>query len=264
MCFDPSAIPPPIPTEARDHSSPTRSEGLVLRHEEVRLRAHSSVAEHARGPGVVVLPDVRGLFPYYEQLTKRLASVGYHAVAIDYFARTTQDSERGPEFDFMTHVRQTSVDAVLADARAAASYLRDDLGASAVVTMGFCLGGTMTYYSTTDPALELAGAIAWYGGLDGRRLGIFEDPVTAAGDMRGPILGIYGGEDPSIPEERRDRFDHALDEHGVEHEFVTFPGMPHSFFDRSHLENAEACDEAWRLALGFLGRVADRHPTTPT
>lgn len=261
MCFDPDATPPPIPPDARARASAIRSQDLVLTTDEgVQLSAYSSIPEGPQGPAVVVLPDVRGLFAYYKRLTERLASAGYHAVAIDYFARTAPDSHRGGDFEFMPHVRQMTVDQVQTDARAAAAYLRAELDASAVVTMGFCLGGTMSYYATTDPGLALAGAISFYGGLDGSRLGIFEDPATAADWMHGPILAIFGGDDPSITPKMRDRFDLALDEHGVEHEFVTFPGMPHSFFDRTHGEHVEACDESWRLVLRFLGNVAERHP----
>ena len=42
---------------------------------------------------------------------------------------------------------------------------------------------------------------------------------------------------------------------GVEHEFIVYPGAPHSFFDRKYEEHAEACADAWRRVLGFLGAI---------
>jgi carboxymethylenebutenolidase len=73
--------------------------------------------------------------------------------------------------------------------------------------------------------------------------------------MHGPVLGLFGGADEGIPPDQVQAFDSALAEAGVEHELVTYPGAPHSFFDRSYEEHAEACEDAWRRVLGFLQRV---------
>ncbi len=73
--------------------------------------------------------------------------------------------------------------------------------------------------------------------------------------MSGPILAFFGGADPSIPAELRDDFDGALTDSGVEHEFVVYPGAPHSFFDRSHDDHHAECDDAWRRTLRFLRTV---------
>lgn len=259
MCFDPAATPPVIPADSLPQPSAVRSQELTLTTEDgASLTAYSSVAEDAEGAGVVILPDVRGLFDYYRRLADRVASAGHHAIAIDYFARTEASADRGPDFEFMPHVRQMTVEQVQADARVAAAWLRDELGVRDVVTVGFCLGGTMSYYATADPGLGLAGAIAFYGGLNGSRLGVFEDPADNADRMRGPLLAIYGGADQSITQEMRERFDGALTAADVEHEFVTFDGAPHSFFDRTHGDHAEACDESWRLVLRFLRGVGAR------
>ncbi|MCK0112008.1 dienelactone hydrolase family protein [Ornithinimicrobium sp. F0845] len=256
MCFDPAATPPAIPADALPHPADFRSQDLTLTTEEgAPLATYSAVASDPHTAAVVILPDVRGLFDYYKRLADRFASAGHHAIAIDYFARTEASTDRGADFDFMPHVRQLTVEQVQADARVAAGWLREELGVRDVVTVGFCLGGTMSYYATTDPALDVAGAIAFYGGLDGSRLGVFDDPAEAADRMRGPLLAIYGGADASITQEMRDRFDGALRSAGVEHEFVTFDGAPHSFFDRTHGDHSEACDESWRLVLRFLRDV---------
>jgi carboxymethylenebutenolidase len=79
-------------------------------------------------------------------------------------------------------------------------------------------------------------------------------PIHRAVDMRGPLLGLYGGDDPNIPPDQVDAFDRALADAGVEHEIVTYPGAPHSFFDRRYEEHAEACEDSWRRVLAFLRR----------
>ena len=69
--------------------------------------------------------------------------------------------------------------------------------------------------------------------------------------MRGPVLGLYGGADRASRPIRSTRSS-APSPAGVEHEIVTYPGAPHSFFDRRYEEHAEACADAWRRVLGFL------------
>jgi carboxymethylenebutenolidase len=72
------------------------------------------------------------------------------------------------------------------------------------------------------------------------------------------VLGLFGGADDHIPQEQIDEFDAALADAGVEHELISYPGAPHSFFDRSFDEHAEACEDAWRRVLGFLDDVGAR------
>ena len=105
---------------------------------------------------------------------------------------------------------------------------------------------------TTDASLGLSGAIAFYGGLDPARLPVFPKPAQEAASMRGPILALFGGADPSITAELRDEFDGALTDAGVEHEFVVYPDAPHSFFDRGHGDHQAQCEDAWRRVLRFL------------
>jgi carboxymethylenebutenolidase len=184
-------------------------------------------------------------------LTERFVQAGHHAIAIDYFGRTAGTGERDGEWDFWPHVLQTRVEQVQADTAAAIAMLRERTEARSIVTVGFCFGGTQSFLATTNADLELAGAIGFYGGLNPERWGEMS-PIHRAVDMRGPVLGLYGGEDQGIPPEQLDAFEHALADAGVEHEIVVYPGAPHSFFDRRFAEHAEACADAWRRVLAFL------------
>lgn len=211
----------------------------------------------------MVLPDVRGLFGYYEQLTTRFAAAGHHAIAFDYFGRTAGLSPRPNDFEFLPHIKETTPEQVRADAAACIAALRERADIDRVVTVGFCFGGSQSYLATTDPSLGLSGAIAFYGGLDPSRLGVFPPSAEQAGSMRGPILALFGGADPSIPAELREEFDRALTDSGVEHELVVYPGAPHSFFDRSHGEHRAECDDAWRRTLRFLDSLSARSTPPP-
>jgi carboxymethylenebutenolidase len=253
MCFDPQATPPPLPSEVVPGDVVT-STGLVLGSGDAQFRAHLSLAASSR-TAVVVLPDVRGLFGYYEQLTARFAAAGHHAIAFDYFGRTAGTSSRTDDFEFMPHVRQTTPEQVRADIAACIAAVRERVDVDHVVTVGFCFGGSQSYLATTDASLGLSGAVAFYGGLDPSRLGVFPRPADEAGSMRGPILALFGGGDASIPAELRDELDSALTAAGVEHELVVYPGAPHSFFDRSHHDHHAECEDAWRRTLAFLASL---------
>jgi carboxymethylenebutenolidase len=140
---------------------------------------------------------------------------------------------------------------VQADAAAALAALRERTGAEGASTVGFCFGGTQSLLASTSEALGLDGVVAFYGGLNPERWGE-NSPIHRARDMRGPVLGLYGGADQGIPPEQLEAFERSLAEAGVEHEIVTYPGAPHSFFDRRYEEHAQACADAWRRVLAFL------------
>jgi carboxymethylenebutenolidase len=142
---------------------------------------------------------------------------------------------------------------VQADAAAALAALRERTGAGAAVTVGFCFGGTQSFLASTNPALDLDGAVGFYGGLNPERWGD-AGPIARAGDMHGPLLGLYGGADEGIPPDQIEAFEQRLAAAGVDHEIIVYPGAPHSFFDRRFEEHAEACGDAWRRVLGFLQR----------
>ena len=150
----------------------------------------------------------------------------------------------------MPHVQQLKVPGVQQDAAAAIAALRERTGASKIATVGFCLGGFESFLAGADMA-DLAGVIGFYGVLTGSRFGV-DGPLERAGDIRAPLLGLFGGADQGIPVEQVEEFDAELTESGLDHEIHVYPGAPHSFFDRRYADYAEACEDAWRRMLGFL------------
>ena len=161
MCHDLDSSPP-IPVLA----------GAAVAHEDIeleaadstRLAAFSAAPEESSSVGIIVLPDVRGLYRFYEELALRFAERGYPAVAIDYFGRTAGVAKRDDEFPFMEHVAQTTPDGVQMDVAAAVAYLRSPTGGSRerVFTVGFCFGGRNSWLSAAG-GHDLAGAIGFYG-----------------------------------------------------------------------------------------------------
>ena len=258
MCFAFDAHPPDLPA---DLARPLIAGGAgaelleLTSADGTHFSAALAEAPEPSGRAVVILPDVRGLYPFYAELAERFAQAGHHAVTFDYFGRTAGLGPRDEDFEFWPHVTQTHPNTVQADTAAALTALRERTGATAAVSVGFCFGGTQSFLASTNPALELDGVVGFYGSLNPERWGD-EGPIARAGDMRGPLLGLYGGADEGIPPEHIEAFEQGLAKAGVDHEIVVYPGAPHSFFDRRFEEHADACGDAWRRVLGFLQRGA--------
>lgn len=251
MCFELDSSPP-IPVV---RGAAVSHDDLVLTSGDgTELAAFAALPDEPRGVGVVILPDVRGLYRFYEELALRFAERGYAAVAIDYFGRTAGVAKRGDDFPYADHVAQTTPEGVQADVGAAVAHLRSPAGGSAraVVTVGFCFGGRHSWLAAAA-GHGLAGAVGFYGrpgpGSDGS-----PGPKQRAAELDAPILALMGGADQAIPAEDVASFDEALADAGVEHEVVTYDGAPHSFFDRRAAEHAEASEDAWRRVLAFLER----------
>jgi carboxymethylenebutenolidase len=248
MCFDRESSPPilsgdrPIATSGR----------LVLESADgTRFAAFEATPEGDAASTVLVLPDVRGLHPYYEELTCRFAQHGFRALAIDWFGRTAGSSGGRPEdFAYQEHMERVAYHQVRSDVSAAVAHLRATGSDDAVFSIGFCFGGKVSFLSATF-GLDLAGVIGLHAGLGPRN--DVPPPVDHAVDFRCPVLGLFGGADPSIPSEAIADFDRALTAAGVEHRFVSYPGAPHSFFDRKFTEFAEQNATAWTEVLAFVG-----------
>ncbi len=250
MCFDLDSHPPiaPVAGGAID------SESLVLRAGDgARLSAFEAHAEGPAEAGVVILPDVRGLHPFYEELALRFADHGVDAIAIDYFGRTagTIARPRDADFDFSHHVAETRYGSLSWDIQAAVERLRSERGASRVFTIGFCFGGRLAFMTATM-GLDLAGVMGFYGIPVGTGRGDVPAPADSTGLMRSPVLALFGGADPACPPESIETFESALGAAGVDHRIVVYPGAPHSFFDRKQEDYGEASADAWEQVLGFI------------
>ena len=245
MCFELDSLPP-IPAIS---GAAVSHDDLVLEARDGnRFAAFLATPDESSGIGVVILPDVRGLYRFYEELALRFAERGFTAIAIDYFGRTAGLEKRGDDFDYAPHVEATSPEGIQADIGAAVDHLRS-LGVQSVFTVGFCMGGRQSWLAAAG-GHGLAGALGFYG-RPGERDGD-SGPEQLASQMEAPVLALQAGADANITAEDNEAFDRALSDAGVEHELVSYDGAPHSFFDRQHEEFAEASADAWNRVLAFL------------
>jgi len=253
MCFDLDSQPPipPIAGAAVDGHVITlhASDGTDV-------SAFHAVPSEPTGAAILIFPDVRGLYEFYEDLALRFAEAGVEALTLDYFARTAglvTDGSRGEDFDFMNHANQTEWRSLLADMQAGAEFLHGRRGLRGLFTTGFCFGGRLGFIAGTRPELELSGATGFYGWpAPGEGRGAVPSPTEQAAAFTCPVLGLFGEADQGIPPQVVDDFDQALTTAHVEHELISYPGAPHSFFDRKADEFHDASSDAWRRVLEFI------------
>ena len=249
MCFGLDSLPP-IPVIS----------GAAISHEDLLLEAKDgngfaaflAAPDEPSGVGVVILPDVRGLYRFYEELALRLAERDHTALAFDYFGRTAGAEKRGDDFEYRPHVDRTTPEGIQTDVAAAVAELRKR-GARSIFTVGFCFGGRHSWLAAAA-GHGLAGAIGFYG-MPAERNGV-PGPTQRANELKVPILALQAGADQNITAEHNQEFDRALEAAGVEHEIVTYDGAPHSFFDRKQEEFGEASADAWNRVLAFIERHA--------
>jgi carboxymethylenebutenolidase len=248
MCHDHDSRPPAPPRSGevaeRGTLTLTAADGTGF------SAAYAAPATPPRA-GVVVLPDVRGLHPYYVALAERFAEAGVAAVAIDWFGRTAGVAETGAreaDFDWQAHIPQTTPAGVDADTAAAIDYLRSRTDpALPVVTVGFCFGGSHAWRQSAGE-LDLAGSAGFYG-----RPSLVGEAATAA---RRPVVMIIAGADTATPVEDQRQLAATMRAAGADVDDVVYDGAPHSFFDRAFGEWEEACQDAWRHVLALTDRVA--------
>src|SRR5256885_2846484 len=195
MCFDLDSLPP-VP----------RIAGAAVSHNDIELEAadgnrfaaFKATPEEPNGIGIVILPDVRGLYRFYEELALRFAERGFDAVAIDYFGRTAGAAKRGDDFEYAPHVAQTTREGIQADVRAAFERLRP--GTRAIFTVGFCFGGRNSWLAAAS-GHGLAGAIGFYGRP--------ADLIPRTAQLEAPILSLQAGADLNISAEDNAALDRA-------------------------------------------------------
>jgi carboxymethylenebutenolidase len=251
MCYDLDSRPPlpPIRGAAGDAGPLTLTSA-----DGVTFAAYGARAERDGGPGIVVLPDVRGLHPFFEELALRFAEAGVHAVAIDYFARTAETPDRGEGFDYQSHVAQCRPESLSADIAAAAAYLRSPEGGNVdrLYTVGFCFGGKLSLLQATT-GISADGVISFYGWPVGTHRTGIPAPIDVVDRFAAPVLSFWGGADQGISAEDVKAFADALAAAGVQQTSITYPDAPHSFFDRKAAEFSGESDDAWRQMLAFMG-----------
>src|SRR5262245_51706845 len=157
MCFDTDALPP---DPARTGKLAGAERSTLDAADGNRFAVTLARTAEDPAPGIVIIPDVRGLHPYYERLAEHVADAGIHAIALDPYGRTAGAEHRGDDFDYAEHRAAARDVGLRADVRAAGDVLRGT-GATLVASMGFCFGGRASLMQASQDGID--GAIAFYG-----------------------------------------------------------------------------------------------------
>jgi carboxymethylenebutenolidase len=248
MCFDQDSHPPipPIAGAAVDGSR------ITLRSADgTEFAAFAAHASAPNGSGMLILPDVRGLFTFYEELALRFAEAGTSALVLDYFGRTAGTAPRPADFDHSPHVNQTRWDTVRADMFAAYGELAAWPEVARIFSVGFCFGGRLSLLLASQPEFNMAGVIGFYGWPIGDNRGM-PAPADQAKNAKAPILAIFGGQDQGITQDVVRQYRTALEQAGADHQVVVYPNSGHSFFDRKAAEHAADSADAWRRVQEFI------------
>jgi carboxymethylenebutenolidase len=251
MCFDLDSSPP-IP---HIHGGAVEHSDLTLTSDDGNEFA-AFEAVSGGDTSVLTLPDVRGLYRFYEELTLRFAEHGFDALAIDYFGRTAGVSKRSNDWDYMPEVMETTIDGVTADVKAGLAHLRNHKPDRPVFIVGFCFGGSNSWHMAASD-LGVSGVVGFYGHPE--RPGFPKEApavMSRIADFSCPVLALQGGDDPGIPVEFCDAFADAMAAADKPGEVVVYEGAPHSFFDRKQDEFAEASADAWSRIQAFIAEHA--------
>lgn len=237
----------------------TGSDGLTI--EEVKIAVTGGTlsaycaypAKGGKFPTILLAHDVFGVNPQLQDVARRLAKAGYYVIAPNLFSRQGDISKITDEIDIMRSVVakvtdadiNADLDAVLAFVKKSGKGDEKRLGMT-----GFGWGGRVVWlYAAHEPKLKAA--VAWYGFLNAPRDPNGHSAIALAGQIKPPVLGLYGNKDDYILESDTIAMKNALA--GKKSEIVLFPGVKHGFMadDRPNYDAKAAADGWERMSIWF-------------
>jgi carboxymethylenebutenolidase len=207
-------------------------------------------------PVVLVVHEIFGLHAYIQDVVRRLARAGYFAIAPSLYQRYGDPTRLASVDEILSKVVAKVPDAeVMGDLAATLAFAKTDGRAdvSRAAITGFCWGGRIVWlYAAHDPTLRCG--VAWYGRLLGEpNERTPKHPIDVAGARAAPVLGLYGSDDPGIPQSSVLAMREKLAAAGSPSQIVVFPAAPHGFHaDYRDSYRPLAASEAWRRMLGWF------------
>ncbi|ACB35840.1 Carboxymethylenebutenolidase [Leptothrix cholodnii SP-6] len=209
-------------------------------------------------PVVLVVSEIFGVHEHIADVARRFAKLGYLAIAPELFVRQGDAGSYGEIARLIAEVISQVPDAqVMADLDATVAWARTHGGdTSRLAITGFCWGGRITWlYSAHNPTVKAG--VAWYGRLVGAPSALTpRHPLDLAGDLKAPVLGLYGGQDSGIPLDTVDKMKAALSggpAAATASRFVIYPDAPHAFHaDYRPSYRKDAADDGWQRCQAWL------------
>jgi carboxymethylenebutenolidase len=205
-------------------------------------------------PTVLVNHEAWGVHEHIKDVCRRLAKAGYYAIASELWARQGNAGAAKDMDEIRKIMAAVPTDQVMSDLDATVAYAKASGKADTakLAVTGFCWGGFATWmYATHNPGLKAA--VAWYGGDRAKSELIPKNPIDVIGQLKCPVLALYGGKDQSIPKEVIDKRQEACKAAGKTCEFKIYPEAPHGFnADYRPSYRADDAKDAWNQMLAWF------------
>ena len=207
-------------------------------------------------PTVLVVEEIFGVHEHIQDICRRLAKLGYYAIAPELYAREGDPAKISDIKEIMTKIvaktpdaqEMSDLDATVAFAKASG---KADTARLAIT--GFCRGGrTVWLYAAHNP--ELKAAVPWYGFLDLPPTVLQpKSAIDVAGDLKAPVLGLYGGADPGNTPAMIAKMEATCKTAGKTCKIIVYPDAPHGFnADYRPSYRAQAAKDGWAKMLAWF------------
>ena len=214
-----------------------------------------------RPPVVLVVSEIFGVHEHIQDVCRRLAKLGYCAIAPELFARQGDPRQLSSVQDILTKITGKTPDAqVMSDLDACVAWAAKVGGdTDRLAITGFCWGGRITWlYCAHNPQVK-AGA-AWYGRLVGDVNEVTpRHPINVAADLKAPVLGLYGGLDTGIPRETIEKMEKALKEGSKAarlSQIHVYDNAPHAFHaDYRPSFRKEEAEDGWKRMQAWFRKI---------
>jgi carboxymethylenebutenolidase len=216
---------------------------IALPNGEAATEGYLAIPELGKGPGIIVLQEWWGLVPHIEDICDRFAAEGFTALAPDLYQgeSTTEPSDAATLMQALNiDVTETILRKTILTMLAHPAVTSEKMG-----VVGFCMGGQLAILAATlNPTI---GACVNFYGIHPK-----VQPVLR--DLECPVLGFFAERDNSASPSVVKALDQELSLLNKPHEFITYPGTDHAFFNdtRPTVYNAEAAKDSWGKMLAFF------------
>jgi len=209
-----------------------------------QTKGHLAVPRSGKGPGVVVIQEWWGLVPHIANLADRLASEGFTALAPDlYHGRCTTNPDEAGRMMMALDVPKTAE-----DLRGAIDYLRGlpECSSKKVGAVGFCLGGQLALFAGCVHPDAVGAVVDFYG--------VHPNVKPDVTKLQAPVLGFFAEKDGFVNAQVVGDLDARLTKAGKKHEFKTYAGANHAFFNdtRPEVYDPAAAADAWTRTVAFF------------
>lgn len=205
-------------------------------------------AGQARHAAIIVVNEIFGIHDYIKDICRRLARLGYVAIAPDFFYRSGVNLPAIANIEqIIPIVRQATPDQVDNDVAATSTWLKAQafVEGTRIAITGFCWGGAVVWRAAMEDP-DIKAGVAWYGQL--------KPLISRAAELKAPVLGLYGALDQGIPQADVEAMRAALQAAGkMGSNIHVYPDAQHGFHAdyRSSYNKGDARDGWSRMLAHF-------------